>query len=124
VSDDRPTRRATIRTTHGDAGTATRVAGAVRPDNTDAMDTRVDGERVVTTIGRETTGGLESTVDDYVVNVTVAARLAGDDTPHSQPDDTNGDAADTDTADADAAASDTADADSDTADSDTDTTHS
>jgi hypothetical protein len=121
VSDDRPTRRATIRTTHGDAGTAARVAGAVRPDNTDAMDTRVDGAGVVTTIGRETTGGLRSTVDDYVVNVTVAARLAGDETPHSTRDDTNGDAADTD-----AAASDTAvtDRDSDTADSDTDTTHS
>ena len=67
-------RRARIRTTH-DA--ATLVASALEPDNTDAMTTRVEGDAVVTTIDRETTGGLHASVDDYVVNLTVADRLAG-----------------------------------------------
>ena len=67
---------AQIRTDHGDATTARRVAAAVRPDNTDEMDTRTDGQTVVTTVRRETTGGLHSTVDDYVVNVEVATQLA------------------------------------------------
>jgi hypothetical protein len=62
-------REATIRTTHADPE---RVAAALRPDNTDSMTTRVDGDAVVTHIERETTGGLHSTVDDYVVNLTVA----------------------------------------------------
>jgi hypothetical protein len=33
----------------------------------------------VTTIERETTGGLQSTVDDYVVGLTVAAQLTAQD---------------------------------------------
>lgn len=69
-------RHARIRTTHASPETAAVVAGAVRPDNTDSMTTRVDGSTVVTTIDRETTGGLHSSVDDYVVNLTVANRLA------------------------------------------------
>jgi hypothetical protein len=69
-------RGATIRTTHDDADTAERIASALQPDNTDEMDTRVDGDVVVTTIDRETTGGLHSTVDDYVVNLTVAVQLS------------------------------------------------
>ena len=73
-------RRARIRTTHASAEAAAVVAGAVEPDNTDSMATRVDGDRVVTTVERETTGGLHSTVDDYVVNLTVADRLVGGDT--------------------------------------------
>jgi hypothetical protein len=74
-------RRAEIETTHGDAETARAVAAALRPDNTPEVDTRVDGDRVVTTIERETTGGLQSTVDDYVVNCTVATRLTHDTHP-------------------------------------------
>lgn len=62
-------RSATIRTTHADAVT---VAAAVCPDNTPEMDTHVDDGAVVTTIERESTSGLGSTVDDYVVNVGVA----------------------------------------------------
>ncbi|WP_276272428.1 KEOPS complex subunit Pcc1 [Haloarcula litorea] len=69
-------RRATLRTTHGSADAAERVAAALRPDNTDEMTTRVDGDAVVTTVERESTGGLQSTVDDYVVNLRVAAQLA------------------------------------------------
>jgi hypothetical protein len=52
------------------------VAAALVPDNTASMTTRVEGSRVVTEIERETTGGLQSSVDDYVVNVSVAERVA------------------------------------------------
>jgi hypothetical protein len=65
-------RRARIRTTHESPAV---VAGAVEPDNTASMTTRVDGSAVETVIERETTGGLHSSVDDYVVNLTVADRL-------------------------------------------------
>jgi len=66
-------RRAEIRTTHG---SPERVARAVRPDNTDEMTTRVEGDAVVTTVERDSTNGLQATVDDYVVNIRVAAQLA------------------------------------------------
>ncbi|AFO58353.1 MULTISPECIES: KEOPS complex subunit Pcc1 [unclassified Natrinema] len=79
-------RRATIRTDHDDA---TLVARALDPDNTDEMTTTVerdgvvdgtDGDdrtgTVVTRIDRETTSGLQSTVDDYVVNLAVAIDIA------------------------------------------------
>lgn len=72
-------RRATVRTTHDDAATAERLAAAVAPDNTEEMDTAVEDATVVTTVERETTGGLQSTVDDYVVNLRVAAQC--DDQP-------------------------------------------
>lgn len=62
-------RRATVRTELADAE---RVAAAVRPDNTPEMATRVDDGAVVTTIERETTGGLRATLDDYLVNLGVA----------------------------------------------------
>ena len=62
-------RTARFRTTHADAAT---VATALRPDNTDSMETAVEGDELVTTVTRETTGGLQSTVDDTVVNLTVA----------------------------------------------------
>jgi hypothetical protein len=66
-------RTATIRTDHPDAAT---VAAAVAPDNTPEMETRVEGDAVVTTIERNTTSGLQSTVDDYVVNVDIAETIA------------------------------------------------
>ena len=64
-------RRAEVRTEldHADA-----EAEAIRPDNTAQMDTRVEDGAIVTTIERETVGGLRSTVDDYVVNLGVAER--------------------------------------------------
>ena len=62
-------RTARLRTTHADAET---VAAALRPDNTDSMEVAVEGDQLVTTVSRETTGGLQSTVDDTVVNLTVA----------------------------------------------------
>lgn len=73
---DEATRRATIETTYEDPETAARVAAAVRPDDTDEMATAVSGSTVETTIARDTTGGLRATVDDYVVNLAVAAQLA------------------------------------------------
>ena len=69
--DGSASRRARIRTEQADART---VASAVRPDNTAEMTTRVEDGAVITTVTRETTGGLRSTVDDYVVNLDVAAR--------------------------------------------------
>lgn len=68
-------RRADIETVHADSAVATAVARAVRPDNTDAMDTVTDGDVVRTTIERDTTGGLGSSVDDYVVNLDVAQQV-------------------------------------------------
>lgn len=65
-------RRAEIETSHADEATAEVVAEALRPDNTESMTTEVDGNVVRTVIERETTGGLGSSVDDYVVNVGVA----------------------------------------------------
>jgi tRNA threonylcarbamoyladenosine modification (KEOPS) complex Pcc1 subunit len=75
MTDD--SRRATIRTVHEHPDV---IAAAIEPDNTDEMSTRVesngsDGGAVVTTIRRETTGGLRTTVDDYVSNLTVAQRI-------------------------------------------------
>jgi tRNA threonylcarbamoyladenosine modification (KEOPS) complex Pcc1 subunit len=65
-------KRARVETTHDDAAT---VAAALRPDNTSSMSMAVRGDVVRTTIERETAGGLQSTVDDYVVNLTVAATV-------------------------------------------------
>jgi len=68
-------RRATITTRHDDPSV---VAGALEPDNTDQMTTTVAAECVVTTIHRPGTGGLQSTVDDYLVNLQVADTVADD----------------------------------------------
>ncbi len=67
--------RAVVETTHDDAERAAMVAAALVPDNTEEMETTVDGETVRTVIERESTGGLHATVDDYVVNCTVADEL-------------------------------------------------
>jgi hypothetical protein len=72
-------RRVTIKTDHGSATQAERVAQSVRPDNTAEMTTRVDGQTIETVIERETTGGAHSTADDYVVNLEVAAQLTNQD---------------------------------------------
>ncbi|MFC6768559.1 KEOPS complex subunit Pcc1 [Natrinema soli] len=107
-------RRATIRTDHGDAAL---IARALSPDNTDEMSTTVerDGETtdadddetaaddeattdategtagtIVTRIDRETTSGLRSTVDDYVVNLEVAIDVTSQarTVQHAEPADT------------------------------------
>ncbi|AZH26178.1 KEOPS complex subunit Pcc1 [Haloplanus aerogenes] len=66
-------KRARVETTHDHAAT---IAAALRPDNTPSMSTDVSDDVVRTTIERETAGGLQSTVDDYVVNLTVAETVA------------------------------------------------
>jgi len=63
---------ATIRTESEDAEI---LASSVRPDNTPEIDTQVDDDRIITTIERETTGGLRTTIDDYVVNLAVAQEI-------------------------------------------------
>jgi len=68
-------RAATITTDHGSEERAAMVAAALAPDNTDEMTTAADGRQVTTTIERETSGGLQATVDDYVVNVRIADEL-------------------------------------------------
>ncbi len=69
-------RRARIETDHGTPERARAIACALRPDNTTEMETATDGSTVITTIERPTTGSLQSTVDDYVVNLQVAAQLS------------------------------------------------
>lgn len=70
-------RRATIRT---ETDHAHIIAAALKPDNTEEMTTTVRDGTIVTEIERETTGGLETTADDYVTNLTVAAQLTNDTT--------------------------------------------
>ncbi|SEV96622.1 KEOPS complex subunit Pcc1 [Halobacterium jilantaiense] len=67
------TRTATVRT---DVADPDLVAASVRPDNTAEMSTEVEDGSVVTRVERGDTAGLQSTVDDYVVNLTVAAEVA------------------------------------------------
>lgn len=71
--------RATIRTTHDRPDV---VAGALAPDNTAEMRTAVEDGRVVTTIEREHASGLRATIDDYVVNLTVASTLTDTNPTH------------------------------------------
>jgi hypothetical protein len=86
-------RTATIRTAHADPTT---VAAAVSPDNTPAMNTDTHDGTVVTTIKRESTAGLRSTVDDYIVNIGVAdavtrcARAFDTETDHGGPPGSDG----------------------------------
>jgi hypothetical protein len=75
---DGSSRRAHIETTHGDNETAQQLARALSPDNTAEMDTRVEGVRLVTTIERGRTGSLQSTADDYLVNLLTGTRLLAD----------------------------------------------
>ena len=74
MSSDSPAdvRRATIRTTHHAADL---VAGALAPDDTESTAVTAADDTVVCRIERPTTGGLRSTVDDYVVNLRVATRI-------------------------------------------------
>ena len=81
-------RRARVRT---ELDRADLVAAALRPDDTPEMETRVEGEAVVTDIERETTGGLRSTVDDYLVNLDVARRTIANARRHGTNPDRHGD---------------------------------
>ena len=68
-------RTATLRTDHETPTYAAWVAAAVEPDNTDSMSTAITESAVETRIERETTGGLQTTVDDYIVNLGVATAV-------------------------------------------------
>ena len=103
----RETRRATIRTTHHAADL---VAGALAPDDTESTAVTADGDTVVCRIERPTTGGLRSTVDDYVVNLRVATRIVERasehaDTSDAPPDDSRTDSAQSDDSRTDSTAS-------------------
>lgn len=74
-------RRARLTTDHGDDTTARHCARALEPDNTDEMRSRTEGTEVVTTIERTDTAGVHSTLDDYLRNLQLAARLVDDSTP-------------------------------------------
>lgn len=69
-------RTVTVETTHADAATAATVAASLTPDNTAQIQTTTEETTVRTRIDRETTGGLLSSVDDYLVNLGVADELA------------------------------------------------
>lgn len=76
-------RTTTVRTVHDNPGL---VAAGVQPDNTDEMTTEVEGDAVVTRIERTATGGLATTVDDYLANLQVADGIAHE---RPQTEDTN-----------------------------------
>lgn len=110
-----------IRTTHADAPL---VAAALAPDNTDSMSVRVDGDAVACRIERSTTGGLRSTVDDYVVNLRVADRVAERGRTHETGETERDAAGETDadtTGETDAASIDTTTDIDETTDTDTNT---
>lgn len=65
-------KRAKIRTNHEFPAD---VKAALEPDNTTEIETCIVGDDLVTTIERETTGGLQATVDDYVVNLDIATTV-------------------------------------------------
>ncbi|MFB6147091.1 MAG: KEOPS complex subunit Pcc1 [Halobacteriaceae archaeon] len=87
-------RRARVRTAHDDPET---VAAALRPDDTPSMTTRVENGGVVAEMARDRTGGLRSTLDDHLVNLRVAARVAR--RARELDDDANDTETDTDTHD-------------------------
>ena len=59
----------TITTVHKNAGC---VAAALAPDNLRSMDTKADGDRVVTTITGTQLRSVIASVDDYLMNLAVA----------------------------------------------------
>lgn len=76
-------RRATIRT-EVDEDRARVIADALCPDNTEEMEMTVTDTTIETVIERTTTGGLRTTADDYVTNLTVAAQLTNDTTTNHE----------------------------------------
>lgn len=72
---------ATIRTDHEYADI---VAAAIAPDNTPEVTTTVEDGTVVTTIERESIGGLRATMTDYLRGISVADETAGLVTEHTE----------------------------------------
>lgn len=65
----------TFRTEHGDAEAVARV---IRPDNTEEIDTSVEGDVLVTRIERGSLGSVRTTMDDYLRNLSVAVEVFED----------------------------------------------
>lgn len=61
--------RGTITTVHEQAGC---VAAALAPDNLHNMETRADGNRVITTITGTQLRSVIASVDDYLMNLAIA----------------------------------------------------
>jgi len=61
--------RGTITTRHGNAAC---VAAALSPDNLSSMETRAEGDRVITTIAGTQLRSVIASVDDYLMNLAVA----------------------------------------------------
>ncbi|RPI36397.1 MAG: hypothetical protein EHM53_12460 [Methanoregulaceae archaeon] len=59
----------TITTVHNHAGC---VAAALAPDNLSNMDTKAEGDRVITTITGTQLRSVIASVDDYLMNLAVA----------------------------------------------------
>jgi hypothetical protein len=59
----------TITTIHADAAC---IAAALSPDNLRSMETRADGDRVVTTITGRQLRSVIASMDDYLMNLAVA----------------------------------------------------
>jgi hypothetical protein len=59
----------TITTVHDNARC---VAAALAPDNLRSMDTKADGDRVITTITGTQLRSVIASVDDYLMNLAVA----------------------------------------------------
>jgi hypothetical protein len=59
----------TITTRHADAAS---IATALSPDNLRSMETRAEGDRVVTTITGTQLRSVIASVDDYLMNLAVA----------------------------------------------------
>lgn len=74
MTDALPPRTATIRSRVPHAES---VAVAIAADDTEDIDTRAEDGAVVADLQRPTTASLEATVDDYVVALDVATRVAG-----------------------------------------------
>ena len=53
------------------------VAEALEPDDTAEMTSQLDGEVLETHVERGSVGGLRSMIDDHIVNLGVALRVAG-----------------------------------------------
>ncbi|MDY6775162.1 MAG: KEOPS complex subunit Pcc1 [Halobacteria archaeon] len=71
-----------------------KVALSVSPDNTDEMETEVNGSKIVTRIERDSLGSLLSTADDYVRNIEVAAEIVDRDEDTDTRGDCDGDNSD------------------------------
>ena len=59
----------TITTVHDNAGC---IAAALAPDNLRSMETKADGNRVITTITGTQLRSVIASVDDYLMNLEVA----------------------------------------------------